>query len=431
MKHLFLTILAFCTLSASAKYYPSAEVQQSREAFAADRFGIFIHWGLYSTFAQGEWFMQNADIDRDEYAKAAQAFYPHNFNANEWAKVIKASGARYVTFTSRHHEGFSMWNTKASDYNIMKTPYHKDIVKQLAGACKKQKLALHLYYSHIDWTRDDYPIGRTGQNTGKNPKKADYYNYLKFMKNQLTELLTNYGPIRCIWFDGWWDHDEDTKPFDWKLDEQYDLIHSLQPGCLVANNHHQAPFEGEDIQIFERDVPGENTAEWNTSEISRLPLETCQTMNGMWGYKVKDQNYKSTEELIKLLVRTAGKGANLLLNVGPQPDGSLPEAAVTRLKEMGKWLKKYGETIYGTEAGPITEGADFTSTCKGNVVYVHVLNPHTDDILLPHGDRKVKSIRRLNNDKKIKFDLTPMGMVQIKLNNDRNEVDNIYEVVFE
>lgn len=433
MKNLnILLLLLFATLgiSTQAKYYPSAEVQQNSEAFAADRFGIFIHWGLYSTFAQGEWFMQNENIDHEEYAKVAQAFYPHNFNANEWAKIIKASGARYITFTSRHHEGFSMWNTKQSDYNITHTPYKKDIVKQLASACKKQKLALHLYYSHIDWTRDDYPMGRTGKNTGKNPKKADWRSYYKFMNAQLTELLTQYGPIRCIWFDGWWDHDEDAKPFDWQLEDQYDLIHSLQPGCLIANNHHQSPFEGENIQIFERDVPGENTAEWNTSTISRLPLETCQTMNGMWGYKVKDQNYKSTEELIKLLVRTAGKGANLLLNVGPQPDGSIPAAAVQRLQEMGQWLKKYGVAIYGTQAGPVEDGEMYTSTRTADAIYVHILNARQDDIVVPINGREVKSVRRLNGNKKIKFAEPQNDNLLLQPNNDRNEVVNIYEISF-
>ena len=301
-------------------------------------------------FAQGEWYMNNDSVDAREYAKAMNAFYPHRFDAQAWVSAIKAAGARYICFTTRHHEGFSMWNTQYSDYNIMNTPYGQDIVRQLADECHRQGIDLHLYYSHIDWTREDYPAGRTGRGT-KRLDRADWPTYYRFMNNQLTELLTNYGKIGAIWFDGWWDHDVDSVPFDWELDEQYRLIHRLQPACLVGNNHHQEPFEGEDIQIFERDVPGENKAGLSGQDISALPLETCQTMNYSWGYRVTDHYYKSTKELIQLLVRTAGKGANLLLNVGPQPDGTLPEAALTRLAEMGQWLDRYGESIYATVAG--------------------------------------------------------------------------------
>ena len=216
-----------------------------------------------------------------------------------------------------------------------RNPFRRDILKELADECQKQGIALHLYYSHIDWTRDDYPQGRTGHDTGRDPSKADWDSYYGFMNRQLTELLTNYGPIRAIWFDGWWDHDEDATPFDWQLPAQYEMIHRLQPSCMVANNHHQTPFPGEDIQIFERDLPGENTAGLSGQEVSRLPLETCNTMNGMWGYKIKDQNYKDTKTLIQYLVKAAGMGANLLLNIGPQPSGELPATALSRLKEMG------------------------------------------------------------------------------------------------
>ena len=158
------------------------------------------------------------------------------------------------------------------------------------------------------------------------------------MNRQLSELLTGYGPIRAIWFDGWWDHDQDSVPFNWQLPQQYALIHSLQPGCLVGNNHHQAPFEGEDIQIFERDIPGHNEFGYSGQDISSLPLETCQTMNWSWGYRVTDKDYRSPEDLVQYLVRTAGKGANLLLNIGPRPDGTLPDEALERLEYMGRWL---------------------------------------------------------------------------------------------
>ncbi|HJB73788.1 MAG TPA: alpha-L-fucosidase [Candidatus Barnesiella merdigallinarum] len=404
MKKWIATLACFCLLSVSAqaqKYVPTPENLQNRKEFAESRLGIFIHWGLYSTFAQGEWYMNNDSVDAREYAKAMNGFYPHRFDARQWVSAIKAAGAKYICFTTRHHEGFSMWDTRWSDYNIMNTPYGKDIVRQLAEECHRQGIKLHLYYSHIDWTREDYPAGRTGRGT-KRLDRADWPAYYRFMNNQLTELLTNYGEIGAIWFDGWWDHDVDSVPFNWELEEQYKLIHDLQPGCLVGNNHHQTPFEGEDIQIFERDVPGENKAGLSGQDISALPLETCQTMNHSWGYRVTDQEYKSTRELIQLLVRTSGKGANLLLNVGPQPDGTLPEAALTRLAEMGKWLDRYGESIYATVAGGYREGDNLITTRNGNVLYVHILNTDIEQVKMPVA-QKVKSVEVLGEGTRIDY----------------------------
>lgn len=404
MKKWIATLACFCLLSVSAqaqKYVPTPENLQNRKEFAESRLGIFIHWGLYSTFAQGEWYMNNASVDAREYAKAMNGFYPHRFDARQWVSAFKAAGAKYICFTTRHHEGFSMWDTRWSDYNIMNTPYGKDIVRQLAEECHRQGIKLHLYYSHIDWTREDYPAGRTGRGT-KRLDRADWPAYYRFMNNQLTELLTNYGEIGAIWFDGWWDHDVDSVPFNWELEEQYKLIHDLQPGCLVGNNHHQTPFEGEDIQIFERDVPGENKAGLSGQDISALPLETCQTMNHSWGYRVTDQEYKSTRELIQLLVRTAGKGANLLLNVGPQPDGTLPEAALTRLAEMGKWLDRYGESIYATVAGDYREGDNLITTRNGNVLYVHILNTDIEQVKMPVA-QKVKRVEVLGEGTRIDY----------------------------
>lgn len=404
MKKWIATLACFCLLSVSAqaqKYVPTPENLQNRKEFAESRLGIFIHWGLYSTFAQGEWYMNNASVDAREYAKAMNGFYPHRFDARQWVSAFKAAGAKYICFTTRHHEGFSMWDTRWSDYNIMNTPYGKDIVRQLAEECHRQGIKLHLYYSHIDWTREDYPAGRTGRGT-KRLDRADWPAYYRFMNNQLTELLTNYGEIGAIWFDGWWDHDVDSVPFNWELEEQYKLIHDLQPGCLVGNNHHQTPFEGEDIQIFERDVPGENKAGLSGQDISALPLETCQTMNHSWGYRVTDQEYKSTRELIQLLVRTSGKGANLLLNVGPQPDGTLPEAALTRLTEMGKWLDRYGESIYATVAGGYRDGDRIITTRNGNVLYVHILNTDIEQVKMPVA-QKVKSVEVLGEGTRIDY----------------------------
>ena len=443
MKRFYL-LMAFIMLTISIKaqttalssnstndYIPSAENLKAREAFANDKLGIFIHWGLYSMFAQGEWYMQNRAIPHEEYSKAARAFYPIHFNADDWVDAIKDSGAGYICLTSRHHEGFSLWDTKESDYNIMNTPFKRDIIKELADACHKQNVRLHLYYSHLDWGREDYPMGRTGHGC-KDSTKADWPHYYKFMNNQLTELLTNYGSIGAIWFDGWWDHDQDSIPFDWQLPQQYALIHRLQPACLIGNNHHMEINPGEDIQIFERDLPGENTAGFvdRAANVSTsAPLETCQTMNGMWGYRIVDQNYKSVKELIHLLVKTSGKGANLLLNIGPQPSGELPATALDRLKGMGAWMREFGETIKGTTAGDIKEQNWGATTRKGNTLYVHILNRNSiEGNTLPLPLRqKAKSVKEYKG-AKLKFKNTKDG-VQITLGTKRDDIiDYIIEI---
>ena len=403
--------------AAQGGYTPTPENEQARRQFSEDRFGIFLHWGIYSLFAQGEWYL-NYGPSRDEYAKAASAFYPHRFNARAWVKAIKDAGARYICFTTRHHDGFSMWDTKHSSYDIVEaTPYGRDILRELADECQKQGIRLHLYYSLIDWTRDDYPWGRTGRTTGKDPAKADWPAYYRFMEDQLTELLTGYGPVGAIWFDGVWDRDEDPVPFDWQLGGLYSHIHSLQPACLVANNHHMDVVEGEDIQVFERDVPGENKAGYSEQAISRLPLETCQTMNGMWGYKIMDQDYKSADDLVRYLVSTAGRGANLLMNIGPQPNGELPAAALDRLKGMGGWLSQYGPTVYGTEAGDVPPQPWGVTTRKGDKLYVHVTDSAATEITLPLS-RKVRAAKEYATGRKVKLSKA-RGSVTIPLPADR------------
>ncbi|MBD5204420.1 MAG: alpha-L-fucosidase [Bacteroidales bacterium] len=408
-------------------YQPTPEVKASQAEFAEDRFGIFLHWGIYSMFAQGEWYL-NYGPTHAEYSKAAGGFYPIAFNADEWVKAIKDAGAKYICFTTRHHDGFSMYDTDASDYNIVDaTPFKRDILKELSDACQRHDIKLHLYYSHIDWGRDDYPKGRTGRTTGADTIGCDWPHYYNFMNTQLKELLTNYGPVRCIWFDGWWDHDEDSIPFNWQLDEQYALVHSLQPGCMIGNNHHQEPFEGEDIQIFERDIPGQNTAGLSGQAISRLPLETCNTMNGMWGYKVRDTDYKDTRTLIRYLVNTAGMGANLLLNIGPRPDGRLPEQSLERLKEIGEWMRANGETIYGTTAADFPAQDWGTATMKGKRMFLHVMSPESSVITVPT-QFKVKKAKEYVGGKNISFKKDNNGGVILTLERKPDETDYIVEL---
>jgi len=410
----------------AAEYNPSPEVLKSREQFAADGFGIFLHWGIYSMFGQGEWYLNNGPT-ADEYAKAAAGFYPARFNAAEWVGEIKRSGARYITITTRHHDGFSMWHTAQSPYNIVDaTPFGRDVLRELSDECQRQGIALHLYYSHLDWTRPDYPQGRTGHTTGRDSTAADWAAYYEFMNRQLTELLTGYGPIRAIWFDGYWDHDSDSIPFDWQLPEQYALIHSLQPSCLIANNHHETIIPGEDIQIFERDLPGQNTAGLSGQQVSQLPLETCNTMNGMWGYKIVDQNYKDARTLIHYLVKARALGANLLLNIGPQPSGELPATAVERLHEIGRWTDRYGESIYGVTVGdfPATEWG--VSTRKGDNLYVHILSSDKTDIQLPAVNGKVREAVALADGRPVRYSRDRRsGLITLHLDSIPTDIDYI------
>lgn len=428
-------VLAFAGLSAAAQddYVPTKENLAARENFEDMRFGIFLHWGLYSMFAQGEWYL-NYGPDAQEYAKAAGGFYPASFDAREWVKAIKASGAKYICFTTRHHDGFSLFDTDVSDYDVIDaTPFKRDIVAELADACHKEGIILHFYYSLLDWTREDYPVGRTGLTTGRKGDAQDYESYRMFMKNQLTELLTRYGDIGAIWFDGLWDHDSDPTPFDWKLPDIYSHIHSVRPACLIGNNHHLTPFPGEDFQMFERDLPGENTTGWAADQtVSALPLEMCQTMNGMWGYKIQDQRYKSVENLVRLIVRAASKGSNLLLNIGPQPDGKLPATALDRLNGIGEWMSGYGESVYGTGATGIPEQSWGVTTRNDDNIYLHLIEPleGVESIYLPlgpTGKSKVKSVKAMKDGTPLKYKVTD-GKLVITLAEVPSDIDYVIKV---
>lgn len=378
--------------------------------------------------------MNNKNIDYKEYHKLAAAFYPSNFNAEEWVKAFKNAGAKYVTITSRHHDGFSMFNSKVCDgFNIVEaTPFKRDIIKELSEACEKEGLKLNFYYSHLDWHRLDYPLGRTGRNLGRPTDKQDWNSYYKFMNSQLTELLTNYGKIGAIWFDGVWDHDSDGKPFDWELEKQYALIHNLQPSCLVGNNHHQEVVAGEDIQIFERDLPGENKVGYSrgVSVSNVIPLESCQTINDTWGYSITDNHYKSKEELIQMLVRAAGMNANLLLNIGPQPDGQLPAEALDRLKSIGEWISEYGETIYGTRGGVVAPHDWGVTTSKGNKLYVHIMKLADKALFLPVGNVKVTGAKMYKDGTPIRTVKSKEGIL-VELPDVPTEIDTVVELTID
>lgn len=367
--------LLLCGSALAQSYVPSPENLRERAAFQQHRLGIFLHWGIYATYAQGEWYLETAGLRQEDYAVAAQSFCPSRFDAAAWARAFRDAGAGYVTITSRHHDGFSMFKSAASSYNIVDaTPFGRDIVAELARACADEGLRFQAYYSLLDWIREDYPQGRTGLKTGRKGDRQDYGHYFDFMKAQVKELITQYPNLSALWFDGLWDHDQDPD-FDWRMPEFYAYIHRLKPELLIGNNHHQLPIDGEDFQMFERDLPGENKAGYSGQGIGTLPLEMCQTMNSAWGYRIDDPWYKSVRELVHLLVRAAAKNANLLLNIGPMANGELPAPALDRLAGLGRWMRGHSVSVDGTTSTPVPEQSWGVTTQNDRTLFLHILTP--------------------------------------------------------
>lgn len=427
-KNLFAACFALICLSAAAqKYIPSEDNLKAREWFRDAGFGMFIHWGVYSVLGDGEWVMQRQAISKSNYQKLPAFFNPLEYDPAKWVALAKSAGMKYITITSRHHDGFTMFDTKQTDWNIVqRSPYHKDPLKMLADECHKQGIRLFFYYSLLDWYQDDYyPRGGTGQYSGR-PSKGDWNRYLDFMNAQLTELLTNYGDIAGIWFDGWWD----KKDADWQLRRTYDLIHRLQPHCLVGNNHHQAVKEGEDFQMFEKDLPGKNTTGFSSeSKVGELPLETCETMNNSWGFNLKDNAYKTSKALIHYLVKAAGNNANFLLNVGPMPNGRIQPEFIDTLKKVGDWLAKYGETIYGTRGGPMTPRSWGVTVEKEGKTYVHVLNAEDKAILLSGSQRKIRRLTVFGTGEKLKFRQDGSGTL-VELPASLDDIDTVLVIEY-
>jgi alpha-L-fucosidase len=351
---------------------------------------VFLHWGLYSELGGvgkpglAEWIMNDAQISASKYERLALFFNPSSFDADAWVRSFKAAGARYIVITAKHHDGFAMFHSLVSRYNIVDaTPFRRDPIGELAAACQKQGVRLFFYYSQLDWHSPDYyPRGETGHFAGR-PAAGDWNRYIDYQNAQLRELLTNYGPIGGIWFDGWWDQQGRAMQERWGLESTYRMIHALQPAALIVNNHHQSPFAGEDYQTFERDLPGENGMGFNSTSASALPLEMSETMNGTWGFSLTDDHYKSTATLIRTMVGAAGRGANFLLNTGPMPNGQIQPENLQTLSEIGAWLSVYGRSIYATRAGPVSPRAWGVTTQGGGIVYVHVLSWQDDRLFVP------------------------------------------------
>jgi alpha-L-fucosidase len=419
-------------------YVPSPANIEARKWFQDSKFGIFLHWGVYSVLAGGgdmgaaEWIMENKQIPIKQYEKLPAFFNPQGFDADEWVRSFKEAGAKYITITTKHHDGFAMYDSTVSDYNIVdRTPFKRDVMKELKEACDRHGLKLFFYYSQLDWHHPDYyPRGRTGQQYTGRPEEGDWDKYIDYQNAQLRELLTNYGDIGGFWFDGWWDQERGPYRDRWRLEETYKMIHDLQPQALVINNHHVKPFAGEDVQPFEEDLPGENDKGFNTSFVSdEMPLEMAETMSNTWGYNFVDDDFKSAEELIKTLVGAAGRNANFLMNTGPMSNGRIQPESLMVYKEMGEWMKIYGDSIYETRGGPIGPRPWGVTTQKDSSIFVHILDWQDEILALPLGDIEIASVTLLKNGVEIAFSRTGDDIVLTIPEVELNEWDVVIKLM--
>lgn len=355
------------------------------------RFGMFIHWGLYSQLAgqwrgtntsgAGEWIMNDLRIPDSQYASIVPEFNPVKFNARQWVAIAKNAGMKYIVITSKHHEGFAMYPSALTDWCIKSTPFGRDPLKELSVACREAGIKLCFYHSIMDWHNPDY-VPKKPWNDLANPN-PDFDRYVAFMKGELKELLTGYGPIGILWFDGEW---ENTWTYDRGVD-LYNYVRSLQPNIIVNNRVGREVPPGKpkigDYGTPEQYIPANGYG-------PGVDWETCMTMNDTWGYKKLDTNWKSTETLVRNLIDIASKGGNYLLNVGPTGEGLIPEASVERLAEIGLWMRFNSEAIYDTTASPFKRQLPWgrcTTKTRGRhtTLYFHVFDWPADGRLLVPG----------------------------------------------
>ena len=346
------------------------------------RFGMFIHWGLYAVPAgewkgetkHAEWILTTAQIPVKQYEKFASQFNPVKFDAKQWVTTAKDAGMKYIVITSKHHDGFCLFDSKLTDYDVIDaTPFKRDILKELSDECHSQGLKMCWYHSIMDWHHPDYLPRRKWEK--RSSEGADFDRYIEYMKGQVKELITNYGEISVLWFDGEWESTWDHE----KGKNLYKYVRSLKPNIIINNRvgKGRAGMAGTydpktspgDFGTPEQEIPATGLGyDW----------ETCMTMNDHWGYNKNDHNWKSKEDLIRKLVDIASKGGNFLLNVGPTAEGLFPQPSIERLAAMGKWMKINGDSIYGTSASLFSKLDWGRSTTKPGKLYLHVFEWPSD-----------------------------------------------------
>jgi alpha-L-fucosidase len=385
-----------CTPKKSVDYL--AETKEQKDArmewWREARFGMFIHWGLYAVPAgewngqknYGEWIRESAQIPLEKYNEFVGQFNPVKFNADEWVRIAKDAGMKYIVITSKHHDGFGLFNSKQTDFDIMSTPFKRDVLKELSVACKKEGITLCFYHSIMDWHHPDY-LPRRSWEKDRSAEGADFDRYVTYMKAQLKELLTRYGKLGVLWFDGEW---ESTWNETYGKD-LYQYVRSLQPDIIVNNRvtsgrsgmaglTEEGSFGG-DFGTPEQEIPA--------TGIPGVDWESCMTMNDHWGYNKYNKNFKSSRDMLRMLADIASKGGNYLMNVGPTAEGVFPQESIDRLREIGNWMKVNGESIYGTQASPFKTlpwGRCTQKTMTESTrLYLHVFDWPADRRLLVPG----------------------------------------------
>jgi len=401
-----LTGFMMCTHSNEQENQTAVETQEQHDQrmswWRDARFGMFIHWGLYAIPAgewegeinHAEWILTTAQIPVKEYENFAKEFNPAQFNAQQWVNTAKNAGMKYIVITSKHHDGFCLFDSKLTDYDVVDaTPFKRDILKELSEECYNQGIKLCFYHSIMDWHHPDYLPRRKWES--RSEEGADFDRYVQHMKGQVKELLTNYGEIGVLWFDGEW---EDTWNRERGID-LYDYVRSLQPSIIINNR----VGKGREGMAGTYD-PEQALGDFGTPE-QEIPStglgydwETCMTMNDHWGYNKHDDNWKSNKDLIQKLVDIVSKGGNFLLNVGPTAEGLFPEPSIKRLNAIGKWMEVNGESIYGTSASLFSDLKWGRSTTKGCKVYLHVFEwPENRTLEVPRLKERADSVYLLQN----------------------------------
>jgi alpha-L-fucosidase len=377
-----------------------ARLQWWREA----RFGLFIHWGPVSLRGTEIGWSRGDAVPTGEYDNLYREFNPAQFDARAWAQLAKDAGMKYVVLTSKHHDGFCLWDSRYTDYDIARTPFRRDVVGELAQAVRREKLVFCTYHSICDWWHPDYPLGSPG---GRSAKPApDMERYRAYLKNQVAELIQRYGPLGILWFDGEWEAPW-TEAYGQDL---YRHCRTLQPSILVNNrvDKGRRGMEGGTAAgtfAGDYDTPEQQVGKYQVDR----PWESCITICEQWAWKPNDK-LKSLDECLRTLIYCAGGDGNLLLNVGPMPSGEIEPRQADRLREIGAWLKVNGRSIYATRGGPFPPGKWGASTYRGKTVYVHVMDwQGRDTLTLPALDRDVRRAR-LHRGGKVTFAQSPQGI---------------------